>query len=108
MLCCQSPHGLLAAAAVIAEADALVSTPANGPELCQAIRGTLDGRQALPMTRPRWAAMMRELFDGEEQAVLAMMLAGIPRGGIASTLGVSSSGLNLLLWEMLRKLRTGR
>ena len=52
--------------------------------------------------------MMRELFDAEEQAVLAMMLAGIPRGRIASTLGVSSSGLNLRLWEMLRKLRTGR
>lgn len=52
--------------------------------------------------------MMREPFDAEEQAVLAMMLAGIPRGRIASTLGVSSSGLNLLLWEMLRKLRTGR
>ena len=48
--------------------------------------------------------MMRELFDAEEQAVLAMMLAGIHRGRIAGALGVSSSGLNLLLREMLREL----
>jgi len=52
VLCCQSSHGLLAAAAVIAEADALVSTPANGPELCQTIRSTLDGRQVLPTIPP--------------------------------------------------------
>ena len=52
--------------------------------------------------------MMRELFDAEEQAVLAMMLAGIPRGRIASTLGVSSTGLDVRLWQMLNKLEVAR
>ena len=92
VLCCEFPHGLLAAAAVIAEADALISTPATGAELCQTISSTLDGRQVLPTIPPAGAGMMRHVSDGEEQAVLAMMLAGIPRGRIASTLGVSSSG----------------
>jgi hypothetical protein len=48
----RSPHDLLAAAAVIAEADALVSIPATGAELCQTIRTTLDGRQVLPTIPP--------------------------------------------------------
>jgi DNA-binding NarL/FixJ family response regulator len=104
VLRCQFSNGLLAAAAVVAEADALVNTSATGAELCQTIRSTLGGRQILPTIPPEVAGRMREVFDGEEQAVLAMMLAGIPRGRIASTLRVSSAGLNLRQWEMLRKL----
>ena len=108
MLRCESPNGLLAAAAVAAEADALLSTAAPDAELCQAIRSTLDGRQVLPTIPPAVAGRMREVFDGEEQAVLAMMLAGIPRDRITSTLGVSSAGLDLRLWQMLDKLGVAR
>ena len=50
VLCCQSPHGLLAAA-VVAEADALVSTPATGAELCLTIRSTLGGSWRLTAAR---------------------------------------------------------
>ena len=49
------PNCVLAAAAVIAEADALVSTSLR-TQLCQTIRATLDGRQVLPTTVPAMAA----------------------------------------------------
>jgi DNA-binding NarL/FixJ family response regulator len=97
VLCCEFPNGVPAAAAVIAEADALVSKRATGAELCQTIRSTLDGRSLLPMIPSAVAGLMRQVFDGEEQAVLAMMLAGISRGRISSRLGVSSAGLDLRL-----------
>jgi DNA-binding NarL/FixJ family response regulator len=108
VLRCEYPNGLLAAAAVLAEADALVSTSVTGAELCQTIRSTLSGRQILPTIPPAVAGLMRQVFDGEEQAVLAMMIAGIPRGRIASTLGVSSTGLDVGLWQMLNKLEVAR
>lgn len=37
-----------------------------------------------------------------------MMLAGIPRDRITSTLGLSSAGLDLRLWQMLNKLGVAR
>ncbi len=108
VLRCDYPNGLLAAAAVLAEADALVSTAATGAELCQTIRSTLAGRQILPTIPPAVAVRMHQVFDGEEQAVLAMMIAGIPRGRIASTLGVSSAGLDQRLGQMLNTLELAR
>ena len=108
VLCCEFPNGLAAGAAVIADADALVRKPAAAPELCHAIRSTLDGRPVLPMIPAAVADVMRQRFDGEEQALLTMMLAGIPRGRIAGTLGVSSAGLDFRLREMLRKLGAAR
>lgn len=108
VLRCDYPNGLRAAAAVVAEADALVSRSATGAELCRTIRSTLAGRPVLPTIPPAVAGRMREVFDGEEQAVLAMMLAGIPRDRITSTLGLSSAGLDLRLWQMLNKLEVAR
>jgi DNA-binding NarL/FixJ family response regulator len=108
VLCCEFPNGLPAGAAVIADVDALLGKPAAAPELCQAIRSALDGRPVLPMIPPAVADVMRERFDGAEQALLTMMLAGIPRDRIASTLGVSSAGLDFRLREMLRKLGAAR
>ncbi len=108
VLRCDYPNGLPAAAAVVAEADALVSRSATGAELCRTIRSMLAGRQVLPTIPPAVAGRLREVFDGEEQAVLAMMLAGIPRGRITRTLGLSSAGLDLRLWQMLNKLGVAR
>lgn len=90
--------------AVLAEADAPLSTSVTGAELCRTIRSTLAGRQVLPTIPAAVAGRAREVFDGEEQAVLA----GIPRGRIASMLGVSSAGLDLRLWQMLNELGVAR
>jgi DNA-binding NarL/FixJ family response regulator len=78
--------GVLAAAAVAAEADAIVSKGKLGIELCDAIRTVASGHRDLPAVPPR--------------------LAGIRPLEIAATLGLSSAGLESRLWEMLRRLET--
>ena len=45
--------GLLAAAAVVAEADAIVSKGRLGADLCEAIRSVASGRRQLPLLPPR-------------------------------------------------------
>ncbi len=98
--------GLLGAAAVVAEADGLVSKGGLGSELCEAIRRVAGGRLLLPLV-PLWLAeLIRRRFDTEEQAIFGMSLAGIASVEIAETLRISESGLESRLGEMLRKLET--
>jgi DNA-binding NarL/FixJ family response regulator len=52
------------------------------------------------------AEVMRRRLDSEEQAIFGMARAGIARAGIAKTLGISASGLESRMWEMLQKLET--
>ena len=71
--------GVLAAAAVIAEADGIVSKGGLGSELCDAIRrGGARATMRLPLGRP---VARREDFasgsDHEEQAIFGLLLAGI-------------------------------
>jgi DNA-binding NarL/FixJ family response regulator len=98
--------GLLAAAAVVAEADGLVSKAGLGSDLCDAIRTVAGGRSLLPMVPWQVAEVMRRRLDSEEQAIFGMARAGIARAGIAKTLGISASGLESRMWEMLQKLET--
>jgi two-component system response regulator DevR len=98
--------GPLAAAAVVAEADALISKGGLGSELCETIRGVADGRSLLPIAPRRLAESIRRRLDGEEQAIYGMLLAGIRPAEIATTLRLPDSGLESRLWEMLRKLET--
>lgn len=95
---------VLGAAAVVAEADGVVSKGGLGSELCDAIRIVARGRSLLPMVPFRVAELLRELLDGEEQAIFGMSLAGIAPIEIAETLGISGSRLESRLSEMLRKL----
>lgn len=97
--------GLLAASAVVAEADGLVSKGGLGSELCDAVRVLARGRSLLPIVGWELAEVMRRRLDGEEQAIFGMSLAGIASGEIAKTLGISESGLESRQWEMLRKLK---
>jgi DNA-binding NarL/FixJ family response regulator len=98
--------GPLAAAAVVAEADALISKGGLGAELCETIRGVADGRSRLPIVPRRLGELIRRRLDGEEQAIYGMLLARTRPAEIARTLRLPETGLESRLWEMLRKLET--
>ena len=96
--------GVLASAAVVAEADAIVSKGCLGSELCEAIRKVARGHQLLPPV-PEWLGeALRRRLDHQEQAIFGLLLAGIKPPEIAGTLGVPEAALESRLWSMLRKL----
>lgn len=96
--------GVLAASAVVAEADGLVSKGGLGAELCEAVRTVAGGRSSFPVVPWQLAETMRRRLEDEEQAIFGMTLAGIAPAEIARTLGLSGGELESRLWEMLRKL----
>jgi two-component system, NarL family, invasion response regulator UvrY len=96
--------GVLAAAAVVAEADAIVSKGKVGSELCHAVRRVASGRRELPHLPPRLADSLRRRLDHQDQAIFGMLLAGLEPGEVAMTLGVSTAVLESRLWELLRRL----
>jgi DNA-binding NarL/FixJ family response regulator len=96
--------GLLAAAAVVAEADAIVSKGRLGADLCEAIRSVASGRRQPPLLPPRLGESVRRRLDPEQQAIFGLLLAGIAPGEAAATLGLSHPRLEGQLWEMLRLL----
>ncbi len=97
--------GVLAAAAVVAEADALVSKGGLGSELRDEIRRVAHGGSGLrPL--PEWLGdAIRARYGAEEQAIFGMLLAGIATAEIARTLDLSEAGLESRLGAMLRKLQ---
>jgi DNA-binding NarL/FixJ family response regulator len=96
--------GVLAAAAVVAEADGMVSKGGLGAELCAAIRSVAGGRLELPPVPPWLSEALRRRLNHEEQAIFGMLLAGIEPSEIAETLDLSAAGLESRLWAMLRRL----
>lgn len=96
--------GPLAAACVVAEADALVSKAGAAGELCDVVRAVARGRTLLPPVPSALAGAMRRRLDPEDQAVFGMLLAGIPRDEIATTIGLSGAGLDARMWAMLHTL----
>jgi DNA-binding NarL/FixJ family response regulator len=100
--------GVLAASAVVAQADAIVSKGGLGSALCEAIRCVARGQQLLPPV-PQWLGdVLRRRLSHEEQAIFGMLLAGIKPDEIAETLGVSEAALESSLWGMLRSLQAVR
>jgi DNA-binding NarL/FixJ family response regulator len=98
--------GLLAAAALVAQADGLVSKGGLGIDLCEAVRAVAAGRSSFPMVPWQLAETMRRRLGDEEQAIFGMSMAGMAPAEIAQTLGLSSAELESRLWEMLRKLES--
>jgi len=96
--------GVLAAAAVVAEADAIVSKGKVGAELCRAVRHVAAGRRDLPSLPPRLADSLRRRLDHEDQAIFGMLLAGLEPAEVAGVLGVSPAVLESQLWELLHRL----
>jgi DNA-binding NarL/FixJ family response regulator len=100
-------NGVLAAAAVVAEADAIVSKGQLGSELCAVIRSVHAGRRHLPSLPARLAESLRRRLDHEQQAIFGLLLAGIELPEVAATLGLSLADLESRLWAMLRRLEAG-
>ena len=96
--------GVLAAAAVVAEADSIVSKGKVGAELCRAVRDVAAGRRDLPRLPPHLADSLRRRLGHEEQAIFGMLLAGLEPAEVARTLGVSPAVLESRLCELLRRL----
>jgi two-component system, NarL family, response regulator DevR len=96
--------GVLAAAAVVAEADAIVSKGTVGAELCHAVRTVAAGQKDLPRLPPRLADSLRRRLGPEDQAIFGMLLAGLEPAEVASTLGLSPPALESRLWELLQRL----
>jgi two-component system, NarL family, response regulator DevR len=96
--------GVLAAAGVVAEADAIVSKGALGSELTAAIRAVAGGRAVLAPVPPGLGEALRRRLHPEEQAIFGMLLAGIEPKEIAQTLHLSAAVLESRLWGMLRRL----
>jgi DNA-binding NarL/FixJ family response regulator len=96
--------GILAAAAVVAEADGIVNKGGLGSELCDEIRRAADGASSLQPMPPWLGELIRRRLTDDEQALFGMLLAGIEPMEIAATLGMSAAGLESRLWEMLRRL----
>jgi DNA-binding NarL/FixJ family response regulator len=99
---------VLSAAAVVAEADGVVSKSGPGSELCDAIRAVTRGGHRLGRVPPWLSEALRHRLGHEEQAIFGMLLAGIPRDEIARTLGISEDDLDSRMWAMLRALESPR
>jgi DNA-binding NarL/FixJ family response regulator len=99
---------LLSAAAVVAEADGVVSKSGLGSELCEAIRDVARGGHRLRPMPPWLSEGLRHRLGPEEQAIFGLLLAGLPRAEVAHTLGISPEGLDARLWAMLRTLESPR
>lgn len=96
--------GVLASAAVVAEADAIVSKGCLGSELCEAIRRVARGHQLLPLIPERLGEALRRRLDHQEQAIFGLLLAGITTPEVAGTVGLPEAALESRLLSMLRKL----
>jgi DNA-binding NarL/FixJ family response regulator len=96
--------GVLAAAAVVAEADAIVSKGRIGSDLCHEIRSAAAGSRHLPAIPPRLGESLRRRLDHEEQAIFGLLLAGFDTTEVAGTLGLSPATMESRLWELLRRL----
>ena len=96
--------GVLAAAAVVAEADALVSKGSLGSDLCREIRYTAVGEGHLPALPPRLAESLRRRLDHDEQALFGLLLAGLPPTEVAASLGLTPAAMEARLRELLGRL----
>lgn len=101
-------NDMLSAAAVVAEADGIVSKSGLGSELRDAIRAVSQGRYRLRPVPPWLSDALRHRLGHEEQAIFGMLRAGIPPEEIAEVLGMSMDGLDCRLWAMLRALESPR
>ena len=95
----------LAARCVVAGVDALLNKGGLGSELCDAIRAVAAGRRLLPRVPQPLAEMLRRRLDEVEQPIFGMLLAGISRAEIGSTLSLTRDQLASREAEMLRKLQ---
>jgi DNA-binding NarL/FixJ family response regulator len=95
---------LLAAAAVVAEASAVVSKGALPDELAAAIRLLARGEQPPLSVPPTLAESMGRRLDTVEQAIFGLMASGVDPDEVAETLRLERRELDARLGGMLRSL----
>lgn len=95
---------LLAAAAIVAEASAVVSKGALPDELAATIRTLAAGEHPPPSVPPSLAESIVRRLDPTEQAIFGLMASGVPPHEVAETLRLGRRELNTRLWTMLRSL----
>ena len=106
VICCARPDGVHAACCAVADADALVSIYDCDAELAGTLDRVARGVRFLPAVPPGVGAMVRECLDPPEYALLALLLAGSPPAGVASTLRISDAELESRRTALLGKLET--
>lgn len=94
----------LSAAAVVAQADALLDKSIGESRIAGAIRSIARGQRLLPPVPPALAHALRGRLDLEEQIIFGMLTAGIEIVEVAQALAISASALEARLSSMLHKL----
>jgi DNA-binding NarL/FixJ family response regulator len=96
--------GALAAAAVVAGADGVVSKGTLGEEVVRTIRVLAHGRRAIPPIPRAVQRSLRARLEPTDHAILGMLLQGIAPSEIADVLSISPSRLESRRAAMLRTL----
>lgn len=84
----------LAVAAIVAGADGLLSKATLGEELTIAVRRLVHGRQYFPAIPASVAAALAARLAPHDQAILSMLVHGVPAGEIASRLEMTPGELD--------------
>jgi DNA-binding NarL/FixJ family response regulator len=104
VICLAYPDGVLAACAVVAGADALVSRYDCDAELSGVLDRVGRGMRFLPSVSPRVGAMLRDRLDPAEQAIFSLLLAGMASCEVAQALRMSELELESRRSALLAKL----
>lgn len=83
----------LAVAAIVAGADGLLPKATLGEELTIAVRRLVHGRQYFPAIPASIAAALSARLAPQDQAILSMLVHGVPAGEIASRLEITPGEL---------------
>lgn len=83
----------LAVAAIVAGADGLLPKATLGEELTIAVRRLVNGRQYFPAIPASTAAALAARLAPQDQAILSMLVHGVPAGEIASRLEMTPGEL---------------
>ena len=83
----------LALAAIVAGADGLLSKATLGEELTIAVRRLVHGRQYFPAIPASIATALSARLAPDDQAIVSMLVHGVPAGEIASRLDMTPGEL---------------
>lgn len=98
------PDGFLAAACVVAQADALLGQWRLIADLEPTVQNVARGQRLLPPVPPPLAEQLGNRLEAVEQAIFGMMLAGMAPGEVARAMAISKSELDSRLGALLHKL----
>jgi DNA-binding NarL/FixJ family response regulator len=92
----------LAAAAIVAGADGVLSKTALADEVTIAIRRLFHGRQYLPAIPASTVDVLRARLSPNDQAIFLMLIHGLERAEVASRLGIALPELSARRREIVR------